>query len=438
MDEFEIKTRQLCDFIAKSPSCYHVIENAKQLLEEKGFTEIFENTAWSLAPGRSYFVTRNGSSIIAFKVPENKPENFQVIASHSDSPAFKIKENPEIPKAGHYVELNVEKYGGMLCLPWFDRPLSIAGRAAVRKDGRIETRLIDFGRDLVMIPSLAIHMNRQANENISLKIQNDMLPLFGDGEASGKFMEELSTLAGVSAEDIPGYDLFLYVRNQASFWGASNEYFSSPKLDNLQNAFSSLQAVSEAENNSSILICAIFDNEEVGSQSLQGAGSTFLSDTLERLCSALEIGRSEYLMMAAKSFMLSADNGHAVHPNNESKADPVNRPVMNGGVVLKFNSAMKYTTDGVSAAVFRSICEKAGVPTQVYVNNSDIAGGSTLGNIALSHIPFAAVDIGCAQLAMHSPYETGGVKDTLYMTKAMTAFYTSKISKNETGQFLLG
>lgn len=438
MNPYESVTRKLCEFIAASPTCYHVTDHAANMLREKGFLPLEEHDKWDLKAGQAYYVVRSGSSLIAFVLPQACPSGYQIIASHSDSPAFKIKESPEIDKAGHYVQLNVEKYGGMLQRPWFDRPLGVAGRVCVLQDGTIQSVLVDFKRDLLMIPSLAIHMDRKANESGSISVQSDMLPVFGDETAAGTFRNMVADLAGTAAEAIIGTDLFLYDRSPYSFWGAGGEFFSSPRLDDQQCAFASLQAIMktwEEKNHcrSSIRMCCIFDNEEVGSGTKQGADSTFLADTLKRISLNLGISEEEHLMLLASSFMLSADNSHAVHPNHIEKADPVNRPFMNHGVVIKWNAAQKYTTDAVSAALFRTICRQAGVPVQDYVNHSDIPGGSTLGNISASHVSVNCVDIGCAQLAMHSPYETAGIKDTWYMIQAMEAFYQSNIQLTGNG-----
>ncbi len=424
------------DFIADSPSCYHVIANVTKMFTEAGLTKLREDRAWELEAGKGYFVVRADSSVIAFRIPEGECKNFQMVASHSDAPSFKIKENETIVRAGHYTELNVEKYGGPLMNPWFDRPLSIAGRVLVEKEGAIQTCLVNFDQDLVMIPSLAIHMNRQANDGVALKVQSDLLPIFGSEEMAGKFSEMVADAAGVEKDQVAGTDLFLYNRSASSIWGAAREYFSSPKLDDLQCAFASVKAFVQGKNENSVTLCCIFDNEEVGSGTKQGADSTFLEDVLERIAGSLGLTREQYHMMIASGFMLSADNGHAVHPNHIAKADPTNQPYMNGGVVLKYNANQKYTTDAVSAAIFRKICKNAGVPVQVYVNHSDVAGGSTLGNISNSHISLNTVDIGAAMLAMHSPYETAGIKDTWYLMRAMEEFYNTNISRDEEEQYV--
>ena len=438
MKEYQKITQNLCDFIASSPTCYHVIQNGAQILQEHGFQCLSELEHWDLIPGQAYYVTRSDSSIIAFVMPKQRMDGFHIVASHSDSPAFKIKPSPEITKAGHYVELNIEKYGGMLLKPWFDRPLGVAGRVCVCKDQMICSVLVDSGRDLLMIPSLAIHMDRQANESGQSNVQTVMLPVFGDESASGTFMKMIAGLAGVEVQDIMGMDLFLYDRSRSSVWGASEEFFSSPRLDDQQCAYSSIQAITNVqdhctEKGSSVSVCCIFDNEEVGSGTKQGADSTFLSDTLRRISDSLGMSEEDHRILLASSFMLSADNSHAVHPNHTDKADPVLQPVMNHGVVIKWNAAQKYTTDAVSAAVFKTICHKAEIPVQEYVNHADIPGGSTLGNISSAHVSLNSVDIGCAQLAMHSPYETAGTKDTWHMIRAMEAFYRSTVKVTEKG-----
>ncbi len=439
MDKFRQTTRDLCSFISASPSRFHVIENVSKMMEKAGFLPLSESSRWTLTPGNSYYAVRGGSALIAFCLPEGAAGNYQIIASHCDSPSFKIKESPEIEKTAGYVQLNVEKNGGALLAPWFDRPLGIAGRLIVEEDGSIKSLLVDSNRALAMIPSLAIHMNRKANEETHLNIQSDMLPVFGSDEAKGSFQQIMAAAAGVSEDKVLGSDLYLYDRSAPSFWGANEEFFSSPKLDNLQNVYASVQALlnSAAKENSAntgtglpIRVCCILDNEEVGSRSRQGADSTFLSDILERIRLGLSIDQEDQLIMLSKSFMISADNSHALHPNHPEKADPVNRPALNSGVVIKHSANQKYTTDAVSAAIFRSICKKAAVPFQEFTNHSDIPGGSTLGNISISHVSVLSVDIGCPQLAMHSPYETAGVNDTLYMMEAMKAFYETPIKNN--------
>lgn len=434
---FETATQNLIDFIAKSPSCYHVIQNFRTLLTEAGFTELAETKPWGLTEGGQYFTVRGDSSLIAFKIPGKDFVNFQIVASHSDSPSFKIKENEELLTDGHYVELNTEKYGGMICAPWFDRPLSIAGKAVVRTGSSFETRLVNIDRDLVMIPNAAIHMNRQVNEGYAYHAQKDMIPLFGDETAKGAFRSLIADSIGAQTADVLATDLFLYNRMPGTIWGANREFFSSPRLDDLQCAYASMRAFLEGQNPESVSVCCVFDNEEVDSTTKQGAASTFLSDTLERINSCLNRRPEQYKMAVASSFMISADNAHAVHPHHMDKADPTNRPHMNHGPVIKFNANQKYTTDSVSAALFKGLCEKARVPFQTFANHSDQPGGSTLGNISNSHVSLNTVDIGLAQLAMHSPYETAGTKDTWYLTAALKEFYNTHIASVGPGRYEL-
>lgn len=417
--------KELIHFIDSSPSCFHAVKFMKDLLLQEQFIQLRENTKWHIQRGGRYFVVRNGSAIIAFTVPQQDFTGMRIMASHSDSPSFKIKENPELEAENHYIRLNVEGYGGMLCAPWFDRPLSIAGRVIIKNNetGNLESRLVDVDRDLVMIPSLAIHLNREANKGYSYNIQKDMLPLYGDISAKGTFLRTIADAAGIKEEDILGHDLFLYNRQKGSVWGASGEYISCPRLDDLQCAFASLKGFLTAPKQSFMTVHCVLDNEETGSATKQGAASTFLYDTLTRAYRSLHMTEEDYLIHLADSFMISADNAHAVHPNYTDKADPSNRPFLNGGIVIKFNAGQKYCTDGISAAMFRDICQKAQVPVQTFTNRSDMSGGSTLGNISNTRVALNTVDIGLPQLAMHSPYETAGTNDTEYLIKAAEKFF---------------
>ena len=371
--EQNLKTAgQLFSFIQASPSPFHAVANMKRELDAHGYAQLLEGEEWRLEEEGKYYVIRNGSALIAFRIPKRDFTGFQIMASHSDSPSFKIKENPEMDVEGHYVKLNVEKYGGMLCAPWFDRPLSVAGRVIVRDGSRLVTRLVNIDRDLCMIPNLAIHMNREANEGYKYNVQKDMLPLYGCGGSGGMFMEDIARAAGVAQEDMIGSDLFLYNRMEGSIWGAQEEFISIGRLDDLQCAFASLQAFLEADGGESIPVHCVYDNEEVGSGTKQGAGSTFLLDTLLRINEGLGRSPGQYRQALASSFMLSVDNAHGVHPNYPEKACPTNRPYLNEGIVIKYSANQKYTTDGMAAAVFTQICERAGVPVQKFLNRSDI------------------------------------------------------------------
>ena len=421
------QVQELFDFIEKSPSCFHVIDNVKKTLVEEGFEELFENKKWQLQEGGKYFVTRNLSSIIAFKVPGKDFASFHIIASHSDSPTFKIKDNPEQQVKGKYVQLNTEKYGGMIFSTWFDRPLSVAGRALVKTDKGVETKLVNIDRDLVVIPNLAIHLDRTANDGMKYNPQVNLLPLYGDAASKDTFDKLVAEACGVQEEDLLSTDLFLYNRMKPAAWGAHNEHTSCAKPDAPPCASSSLKAFVKGGSQESVSVCAIFDNEEVGSSTKQGANSTFLYDVLKRVNTALGRSEEDYHTAVASSFMLSADNAHALHPNHPGMTDPTNLVFLNEGIVIKHNANQRYTTDAVSSAIFQKLCKEQNVPCQHFVNRSDIMGGSTLGNIANSHVSLNTVDIGMAQLAMHSSYETAGVLDLGYMIAGMEAFYNSAV-----------
>lgn len=423
---------KMLEFIKKSPSCFHAVENIKEILLASGFTEINEGDRWELKPQGKYFVSRNGSALIAFIMPATAiPAAFYITAAHSDSPCFKVKENPEMKSAG-LVRLNVEKYGGMLIRPWFDRPLSIAGRVVYRESStdaiKIGQKLVSIDRNLLMIPNLAIHMNRDANDGGKINVQNEVLPLVS-ACADFCLTDLLASQAEIPAESIIGHDIFLYNRDEPSFWGFQNEFICSPRLDDLECVFTCCTGFVNAActDSDGVRAFCMFDNEEVGSQSRQGAASTFLKDILHRICLCSGCSEEDYQRAVAKGFLISADNAHAVHPNYVQSADPVNQPAVNGGPVLKFNASQKYTTDGLSAAVFREICRKAGVPCQVYTNNSNTPGGSTLGNISTKQVSICSVDIGLAQWAMHSPMESAGAKDVDYMVEVVKSFYSNPV-----------
>lgn len=415
-------SRDLIHFIAKSPSTFHAVRGIKAALLYAGFTEIREEDTWQIEKGGKYVVTRNGSALMAFTVPQEGAEAFHITASHCDSPTFKIKEDPEIAD-GPYVKLNVEGYGGMIMSTWLDRPLSVAGRLLVTENGHLAEKLVAIDGTMLVIPSVAIHMDRSVNQHKEWKVQKDMLPLYGMTGAKTPFMDVIAAAAKVKAEDILAHDLTLYSRVPAAIWGEEREFISSPKLDDLQCAFACFRGFTQGEKEKYISVYALFDNEESGSATSQGAGSTFLANTLERLARSLGYSYDETMAMIARSFMISADNAHSVHPNHPEYADPVNRPVINGGIVIKYSAAQKYATNAFSAAYFKKLCKDHDIPTQTFTNHSDNPGGSTLGNISNTVIAMPTVDIGLPQLAMHSSYETAGVKDTAYLVDAVTKFY---------------
>lgn len=429
--------KQLFKFIENSPSCFHAIKTITEELKNEGFVEIKEKDTWQIEQGKKYYVTRNLSSVIAFKIPQNDFKSFNIVASHSDSPTFKIKANAEIEVKNKYVKLNTEKYGGMICSTWFDRPLSIAGRILVKENNAVKTHLVNIDKDLVIIPNLAIHMNREVNDGYTYNAQIDMLPLYGDNSSKGSLMKTIAKEAEVEEESILGTDLFLYNRMNGTKIGANEEYISSPRLDDLECAFTSLSAfLSENTSNSASVYC-VFDNEEVGSGTKQGADSTFLYDVLRRINISLGKTEEDYYRLISSSFMVSADNAHALHPNYTDKSDPTNKVYMNDGIVIKYNANQKYTTDAVSASIFKTICDSVDVPYQTFTNRSDILGGSTLGNISNAHVSLNTIDIGLAQLAMHSTYETAGAKDVTYMIDAIKAFYNTSIEQVEDGQYIV-
>lgn len=422
---------KLFDFIKNSPTAYHAAATAANILKDKGYTELFEGEKWDLEEKKGYFVKRNGSSVISFRIPEGGFRGFMIAASHGDSPCLKIKENAEMADK-YFVRLSTETYGGMIYSSWLDRPLSVAGRVVVKREKGVEIKLVDAKEPIAVIPNVAIHMNRQVNSGMSFNAAIDLIPLYGGEGDKGSFKARIASSAGVNADDILTTDLFLYNPQDGYKWA---DFISAPRLDDLQCAYASLEAflASEAGESRSLPVYALFDNEEVGSQTKQGAASTFLYDVLKRIVLALGGGEDSYMQLLASSFMVSCDNAHSIHPNHPEYSDKNHTVHMNGGVVIKYNANQKYTSDAVSVALFKSVCDEAGVPTQYYANRADMAGGSTLGNIANTQVSLNTVDIGLAQLAMHSSFETAGKKDTEYMVKALTAFYTKGIKATVNG-----
>ena len=418
MDRLE----QFLNFAEQSPTAFHAAANLEAVLRRNAFTELRETDPWLVDAGGQYYVKRNDSALIAFRIPETGFASFRIAAAHSDSPAFKLKERFE-DVTEYYVRLNVEKYGGMIMSTWLDRPLSVAGRLAVREGDGVAVLLVNLDRDAVLIPNMPVHFNRDLGAGISYDPQIDMMPVYGARESAGGLMREIAEAAGVEEERILGHDLFLYGRQSASVWGAEDAFFSCGRIDDLECAWACMSALAKTPARDTVNVCAVFDNEEVGSGSRQGADSGFLYDTLTRLGFALGASDGEIRAAMAGSFLVSADNAHAVHPNHPEKSDKQNRPVMNGGIVIKHNANLKYTTDALSSARFALVCEKAGVPVQHFANRSDIAGGSTLGHISAAHVSVESVDIGLAQLAMHSLYETAGTKDLEFLVRAMEEYW---------------
>ena len=415
---------QLRRFLDQSRSVYHAAAALEEMLKCAGYDRLSEFNRWELKAGGKYYLIRGGG-VIAFQIPMGIPTGFLLSAGHGDRPSFKIKENGEL--SGRYTRLATEKYGGMIISSWLDRPLSLAGRVLVEIGQGVESRLVDIDRDLFLIPNVAIHMNRKANEAMAWNPAVDTLPLLGGAAAAGKLAGILEEAAGGR---VLGHDLFLYVRQQSSVWGVDEEYISAQGLDDLACVWCCAKGFLDAVPSKTVPVLCMFDHEEVGSLSAQGADSSFLEQVLNRICRSMEWDQE---LLLRQSFMVSADNAHGVHPNHPEYSDEQNAPILNEGVVLKFNANQRYATDGLSASLFRKICTSAGVPVQTYYNRADLPGGTTLGSISLSHVAVPTVDIGLPQLAMHACYETAGVKDVQYMVDAMTAYYETTLKWREAG-----
>ena len=416
-------SRQLLSFLDTSPSCYHAVDNLAKELLENGYQRLWEFQPWELKTGGKYFVVRGDSTLAAFRIPTGEFRGFMLAAGHSDSPTFKLREEAEVSGAGGSVRLSVEPYGGMIMRSWMDRPLSVAGRVMVWEEGRLRSRLVNIDRDLLVIPSVAIHMDREVNKGTPLKANVDLLPLLGMAGEPWRFRRLVAESAGVPEDAILSTELFLYPRTPGTLTGLHEEFIAAPRLDDLQCVFGCFRGFLAAEDSASVPLLCVFNNEEVGSGTRQGADSTFLTDVLSRISGALGRSPEEHLAALASSFLVSADNAHAVHPAHPEYADQNERPVLNGGVVIKRNANQRYTTDSLSGAVFQQICREAEVPVQRYSNRADLPGGSTLGNISSAHLSVPTVDIGLPQLAMHACYEVAGVRDTEALVKAMTAYF---------------
>lgn len=413
---------RLFDFIKKSPTAYHTVDTVKSALIEKGYTEVFESNPASFSDGGRHFVIRGGSSIIAFRGKTEKG-GFMISASHSDSPCFKVKREL---KGVSYTRLATEKYGGMIYYSWLDRPLSIAGRVVVKTENGVKSTLVNIDKAALTIPSVAIHLNRGVNENCKLNPAVDLLPVSGLSNAKEAVMSAIAESAGVGVEYIISHDLYLYNAEEGRIVGINDDLILSPRIDDLGCVFASLSAFLEAdETDASVAVLAVFDNEEVGSETKQGASSTFLDMTLRAIAGNDE----KYFEMLYNSFMVSADNAHATHPNHPELHDTASTPILGGGVVVKYNANQRYTTDAISDAVFASLAERAGIKLQKFSNRADMVGGSTLGSIANTRVSISTVDIGLPQLAMHSATETAAVSDLEDMVSVLTKLYSSGVIK---------
>ncbi len=424
------RTEKLMDFLDHVHSPFHCAAYLERELQAQGYELLPEWSEWKIVPGGKYYTVRGGTALMAFRVPQGTPKGFMLSAGHGDRPAFKVKENGEL--TGAYSRLSVERYGGLIISTWLDRPLSVAGQVMVETEQGIQSRLVDLDRDLMLIPSVAIHMNRTINDGYKWDLTRDVLPLMGSGSCAGKLTELLEEAAGGK---VLGHDLTLYVREKARVWGVEEEYLSAQALDDLGCVWGCFQGFLNAGESESIPVMCLFDNEEVGSSSPQGADSDLLDLLLSRICKALGLCKGQ---MLARSMMVSADNAHAMHPNHPELADPKNAPVMGQGVVVKFNATLRYTSDGYSVALFRSLCQKAGVKCQNFYNRADILGGSTLGNISVNHVSVASVDIGLPQVAMHSCYETCAVSDAMDLEEVMKLFYGTTLERLDTATTVLG
>ncbi|WP_042332366.1 M18 family aminopeptidase [Desulfosporosinus orientis] len=423
--------QELLDFIHESPSSFHAVESIKKILVPQGFQELSFAEKWNLTKEGKYFVTHNNSALIAFVIGKGEPKQhgFRIIAAHTDSPSFRIKTLPEISVESHYLKLNLETYGGPILNTWLDRPLSIAGQIILRGKSHFQPqkKLINTDQPLLVIPNLAIHMNRKINEGMELNRQKDMLPLLAqiteDLQSKGAITHFLAKELECLPDDILDFDLFLYESDKGCFVGLQQEFISSPRLDDLAMIHAGTYSIAKAKPSLTTQILACFDHEECGSTSKQGAASPLLSNVLERILLAQAKDREDYFRALDHSFLISADMAHALHPNSTEKHDPIHHPILNGGPVIKINANQSYTTDAESAAVFKSLCQSVNVPVQTFFNRSDERGGSTIGPISSQHLPIRSVDIGNPILAMHSVRELGGVKDHLAVTKVFNAFY---------------
>ena len=428
---------KIFEYLQNSPSPYHAAATAAAWLDAAGYTRLEEADFWNLEPGKGYYITRNNSAVVAWRVPAHAIGGWRITASHSDSPSWKIK--TDTVENDGCRRLSVEGYGGMIMSTWLDRPLTVAGRVMLRTPDGLQTRLVHLDRDLLVIPSLAIHMQRDINKGHAYNPQVDMQPLWG-AAGSRTLTDLIAAELNVSAQDILDTDLQLVTRQAPCFVGPDREYFMAPRIDDLECAAATLLAFLDAApdcDSSCAPVWALLDNEEVGSGTRQGAASRFMRDVLDRILDAVPHSAQAMHRAMANSFLLSADNAHATHPNFAAKSDPCAPVRLGGGVVLKYNASQKYTTNAISGAVFRAVCEKANVPVQVFTNRADEPGGSTLGNLQSQTLPIPMADIGCAQLAMHSAVETAAVADAEAMVNAVAAYYRVHLRALADGTYTL-
>jgi len=414
-----LHTAPLCAFINESPSPYHAVDAVRRRLLAAGYRQRTEGDLTPHEEGGRYFVLRSDSSLIAYRY-SSSATGFRISAAHTDAPSFRVKPTAEKTSGGSYTSLEVERYGGMIHYTWLDRPLSVAGRVLVRTKSGLSSRLVNIDRDIALIPSVAIHLNRGVNDGYKFNPAVDLLPLISAGKPSGGFMALLAEAMDVCAADIVSYDLFLYNREQGRILGEEGELLLCPRLDDLACVYACLEGFLADTAADTVPVLALFHNEEVGSSTKQGAASTFLVDTLS------SIGGARYGAMLTDTVMVSADNAHAKHPNHPELSDPDHAPVLGGGLVIKYNASERYTTDALSDAIMREVCRRADLPVQSYCNRADLPGGSTLGSIANTRVSVPTVDIGLAQLAMHAANESCDVRDVDVLTDAMRAFYTAR------------
>ena len=424
--------QELIDFLYKSPTAYHAASSVKDMLDNEGFEEIFEKDAWKFKKGGKYYLVKNNSAVIAFKVGngEIEKDGFRLIGAHTDAPGFRIKPNAEMKTEDHYVRLNTEVYGGPILYTWFDRPLGIAGRVILKGKSALKPRveLVNINKPVLIIPSLAIHMNRSVNEGYNFNRQKDTLPLVGfvneELEKKGYLMSLLTKELGVSEDEILDFDLYLYEYEKGCVMGINEELISAGKLDDQWMVFAGVKALINSTDIDSTKVMICIDNEEIGSLTAQGAQSKLIRGTLERIAIALGKNSEEFFRAVSNSVMISADLAHAVHPNLPEKHDPTNRPLLGNGPVLKIAASGSYSTEGVAAGIFEAVCKEANVPVQKFVNRSDVRGGTTIGPMSAADLCIPVIDMGAPLIGMHSVRELASVKDNFYTIEAFTKFFS--------------